>query len=82
MAALGAGRTWRSAHEWDLDGSGAYPVKAVLIGPADRRATATLVQRFAKPGTYFVTLRAAAQRDGGTPFARIQNLGRARVVVT
>jgi hypothetical protein len=69
--------------EWDLDGSGTYAVKADITGPADRRVTATLVHSFAKPGTYFVTLRAASQRDGGdgTPFARIQNLGRARVVV-
>jgi hypothetical protein len=69
--------------EWDLDGSGTYPVKADVIGEADRRVTATLVHSFAEPGTYFVTLRAASQRDGGdgTPFARVQNLGRARVVV-
>lgn len=68
---------------WDLDGSGTFPVKADMTGPADRQVTATRVQRFARPGTYFVTLRAASQRDGGdgTPFARIQNLGRARVVV-
>jgi hypothetical protein len=38
---------------------------------------------FSKPGTYFPTLRAVSKRqgDGKTPFARIQNLGRVRVVV-
>jgi hypothetical protein len=41
------------------------------------------IHSFDKSGTYFVTLRAASQRDGDghTPFARVQNLGRARVVV-
>jgi hypothetical protein len=38
---------------------------------------------FAKPGTYFATLRAISQRQGDakTPYARIQNLARVRVVV-
>ena len=38
---------------------------------------------FDKPGTYFVTLKAEAQRNGdaATPFARLPNLGRVRVVV-
>jgi len=38
---------------------------------------------FSKPGTYFPVLRAASHRQGDTttPFARIQNLGRVRVVV-
>ncbi len=59
--------------EWDLDGSGSYSVKSDL----------KLLHSFDRPGTYFVTLRAAAQRTGDrqTPFARVQNLGRARVVV-
>jgi hypothetical protein len=39
---------------------------------------------FEAPGTYFPVLRATSQRDGDTktPFGRIQNLGRVRVVVT
>ena len=38
---------------------------------------------FIRPGTYFAVLRAASQRQGDatTPFARIQYLGRVRVVV-
>lgn len=39
---------------------------------------------YTEPGTYFVTVRIAAQRDGDqqTPYARIKNLARARVVVS
>ena len=38
---------------------------------------------FAAPGTHFVTVRVAAQRDGDTTtrYARVQNLARVRVVV-
>jgi len=38
---------------------------------------------FSQPGTYFPVLRATSQREGDpkTPYARIQNLGRVRVVV-
>jgi hypothetical protein len=38
---------------------------------------------FSKPGTYFATLRVVSQRQGdaNTPFARIENLDRVRVVV-
>lgn len=38
---------------------------------------------FTKPGTYFPVLRATSQRKGDqqTAFARVQNLGRVRVVV-
>jgi hypothetical protein len=71
------------AAEWDLDGSGSYGVKADLNETRAPLLTVKLAHRFDKPGTYFVTLRAASQRDGDhdTPFARVQNLGRARVVV-
>jgi hypothetical protein len=39
---------------------------------------------YSEPGTYFPVLRATSQREGDpdTPFARIQNLGRVRVVVS
>ena len=35
------------------------------------------------PGTYFAVLRATVQRDGdrGTPYAGVQHLDRARIVV-
>jgi hypothetical protein len=69
--------------EWDLDGSGSYSVKADLQSTRTADLSTELVHSFDKSGTYFVTLRAASQRDGDdhTPFARVQNLGRARVVV-
>jgi len=38
---------------------------------------------FTTPGTYFPVLRATTQRQGdpNTPFARVDNIGRVRVVV-
>ncbi|HEX2533653.1 MAG TPA: PKD domain-containing protein [Chitinophagaceae bacterium] len=73
------------AADWDLEGKGAFPVKGKLSVDSKNssRVTLTTTYRYPKPGTYFVTLRAAAQRQGDakTPFARIRNLGRVRVVV-
>lgn len=68
--------------EWDLDGAGTFPV-ADAITPGEQ----VVVERrhaFTDPGTHFVTVRVAAQRDGdqATPYARLHNLARARVVVT
>ena len=69
------------AAEWDFDGSGKY-------GTADTFTPAPRVEvrksySFSTAGTYFVTLRGASQRrgDAATPYARIYNLARARVVV-
>jgi hypothetical protein len=71
------------AAEWDLDGAGAFAVKADVNEIRASLASVRLTHRFDKPGTYFVTLRAASQRNGDreTPFARVRNLGRARVIV-
>ena len=69
------------AVEWDLDGSGAFAVRHdVEPAPA---FTAELRQTYDEPGTRFATVRVVAQRDAdaATPFARIPNLARARVVV-
>jgi hypothetical protein len=70
------------AAEWDFEGSGNYPVTEPL---SDFKPTVTLktTYSFSSPGTYFPVLRAASQREGDskTPYARIQNLGRVRVVV-
>ncbi len=67
--------------EWDLDGTGAFPVSDVVT-PAGRVAVER-THSFDAPGTHFVTVRVAALRDGDptTPYARLQNLARARVVV-
>ncbi|HEY1750208.1 MAG TPA: hypothetical protein VGG29_03035 [Caulobacteraceae bacterium] len=68
--------------EWDFEGAGDYPVVCDLApGPT---AAVTAAYAFSEPGTYFPALRATVQRDGdaATPYARVQNLGRVRVVVT
>jgi len=68
--------------EWDFEGKGEYALSSAIKG-RQPTATVTASHSFAKPGTYFPALRVYAQRDGasGTPFARIRNLGRVRVVV-
>lgn len=68
--------------EWDLDGSGAYAVRQD-VEPAES-ITAELRHSFTAPGTYFPAVRVSSHRtgDASTPFARIQNLARVRVVVS
>lgn len=68
--------------EWDFEGAGGYPVAADIKTPEPLvRLSASYA--YSKPGTYFAVLRAASQREGNaqTPYARILNIGRARVVV-
>ena len=68
--------------EWDYDGSGIYPdVESFADGAALKSIKRS--HAFDKPGTYFVALRATAQRKDavGTAFAKVINLGRVRVVV-
>ena len=73
------------AAEWDFDGSGKFPItsKFTLTDKTGSRATVKTTYTFSKPGTYFAALRVTSQRQGdaNTPYARIQNLGRVRVVV-
>ena len=47
------------------------------------RITLSTTHVFSNPGTYFPALRATSQRNGDskTPYARIDNLARVRVVV-
>ncbi|MFN8355112.1 MAG: PKD domain-containing protein [Spirosomataceae bacterium] len=70
------------AAEWDFEGAGTFPVKA-QIQKNGKLVTLKTTHTFSKADTYFPTLRVASQRDGDskTPFARIQNLERVRVVV-
>lgn len=77
------------AAEWDFDSTSVvvageenrFPI-AESFRPASRLA---LVRQhaFSRPGTYFVALRVHSQRSGNaaTPYARVANLGRVRVVV-
>jgi len=76
----GAGQVVKA--EWDFEGAGDYPAVARIDTPQSLvRLEATY--SYTKPGTYFPVLRATSQRDGNaaTPYARIQNIARARVVV-
>jgi hypothetical protein len=70
------------AVEWDFDGTGTFTV-AETFEPAPRieveRRWST-----ASVGTHFPVVRVVAHREGDvtTPYARLQNLARARVVVS
>jgi hypothetical protein len=72
-------------NDWNFDKSDVYPVKAnlTIAKNNDSQMVIKTSYKFTKPGTYFPTLRVASQRHGNivTPFARIQNLDRVRVVV-
>ena len=69
--------------EWDLDGSGTFAVTGAR-GAGPDGPTSSGVTRSPTPGTWFPTVRVAAQRDGDQdpPYARLQNLARVRVVVS
>lgn len=73
------------AAEWDFEGAGNFPVVEQLTRPdaSGTRVTLKAVHTFSQSGTYFPALRATSQRQGDakSPFARIRNLGRVRVVV-
>lgn len=67
--------------EWDFEGEGTFRV--VEKFKSAKQINLKTTHTFSKSGTYFPTLRVASQREGDskTPFARVQNLGRVRVVV-
>jgi len=71
--------------EWDFNGSGTFPIrtKKTLIDQKNGKVTLSMTYKFSDKGTFFPTVRIASQRegDGKTPFARIQNLDRVRVIV-
>lgn len=69
--------------KWDFDGAGTFPVAAAIPATPLSKMTISATHSFAGPGTYFPVLRVESQRDGdaSTPFARVPNLGRVRVVV-
>jgi hypothetical protein len=68
--------------EWDFDGAGRFPV----ADPVDVADKVSLQRRyrFEETGTYFPTVRIAAHREGDrtSPYARVRNLARVRVVVS
>jgi hypothetical protein len=71
--------------EWDFEGAGDFPVSAPFefVAPDGSSVTVEASHAFAAPGVYFPALRATSHRQGNatTRFARVQNLGRVRVVV-
>src|SRR5438094_680664 len=71
------------AAQWDFLGAGTFPVSAAIPAGTGERITVKTTYAFTRPGTYFVALRGSSQRmgDRATPYARITNLGRVRVVV-
>jgi len=72
---------------FDFDGSGTFKNQVDLnkagISKNGSMVEITLEQMFDKPGIYFPALRAISQREGNTetPYTRIQNIDRVRVVV-
>ncbi|MGP2440398.1 PKD domain-containing protein [Streptomyces sp. JW3] len=76
----GAGRIVST--EWDFAGQGTFAERP--FGPGGRSVEVRATFTYTEPGTYFPALRATTQREGreDSPFARVQNLGRVRVVVT
>jgi hypothetical protein len=75
------------AAKWDFEGEGTFPVVQEIkeSNSTDSGTRVKLASNhvFLKPGTYFTTILATSQREGDphTPYARIENLGRVRVVV-
>ena len=68
--------------KWDFDGKGTFPASSP-IASGQQTVNVSVTHIFDKPGTYFPVLRGVSQREGNTqsPFARLQNLDRARVIV-
>ncbi len=77
----GAGRV--VAAEWDFEGRGDYALRESLDG-LHPCVTLSSTHAYAQPGIYYPVLRVASHRDGNThtAYALIQNIGRARIVVT
>ena len=68
--------------EWDFAGTGDFPDTAD-VGTPSPRVTLSAAHTYPAPGTYFAVLRVAGQREGdaATPYGRVQNIARVRVVV-
>jgi len=69
--------------EWDFEGEGDYPVVQKLKDTKSNRVKVKTTYAFSEGGTYFPAIRATLHRKGDsqTPYARVQNIGRVRVVV-
>lgn len=69
--------------EWDFEGAGDFPHSTEGLDGSASQLRLSTTYAFAEPGTYFPALRVATHRQGSvdSPFARVLNLGRVRVVV-
>jgi hypothetical protein len=69
--------------EWDFDGLGTWPYQAPGIDGKQAKVELTVEHTYHKPGTYFPAVRVLSHRDGDVTATtrRIENIGRARVVV-
>jgi hypothetical protein len=69
--------------EWDFEGAGDFPMRANLEDTKRSHVEAEATYAFSKPGTYFPALKATLHRKGDAKaqHARVQNIGRMRVVV-
>jgi hypothetical protein len=69
--------------EWDFEGNGDYPVVQKLKDTKKSSVKVKTDYTFSGSGTYFPAIRATLHRNGDseTPYARVQNIGRVRVVV-
>ncbi|MHA2294095.1 MAG: hypothetical protein ACXACK_18195 [Candidatus Hodarchaeales archaeon] len=70
--------------EWDFEGAGDYPVTEKLKNTKKNRMKVKTKYTFSESGTYFPAVRVTSQRQGDsqTPYTRIQNIDRVRVVVS
>lgn len=68
---------------WDLAGTGDFATPGALVKRSGSKVTIETEHVFDRPCTYFPTVRVVSRRDGpsGSPFARLQNVARVRVVV-
>ena len=72
---------------WDFEGDGTFSnieeITRSNSNDSGSQVTLKITHVFSKPGTYFPALLATSQREGdpASPFTRVPNLGKARVVV-
>ena len=71
------------AAAWDFEGKGTFDVVSQIKKTNATILTIKIKHTFLNKGTYFPTLKVTSQREGETktPFARIHNLGKVRVIV-
>ena len=72
---------------WDFEGEGTFSTNQGITRSSSNSSGSQvqlkITHTFTKPGTYFPALLATSQRDGdaNSPFTRIPNLGKVRVIV-